>query len=175
MDKENRRKLFINSRVRNFFLFYVFFSIIIVAVFLGWEVIVEATLAYLPDSFRFIGAFRGFPMIVKVILLLLWGMFSFLLSYTYLDAKFVGIFFRMDDQFKLMLKEENVTLQFRKGDPFTYLSDSFNQMRGMFQSRIKRRRETIERLAEKIQNLPENTPESKLLEITKEIDNELAK
>ena len=173
--QENRRNLFVSTKVRYFFLFYVIFSVIVVAVFLGWEVFAELLKTSLPESLGWMGMAKGFPVIVKVLLLLLWGMLSFLLSYIYLDAKFLGIFYRMDDIFKKMIEDDSLLLQFRKGDQFGNLADSFNSMRGMFSERISKRKEMLEALRSKIKDLPKDVKSAEVQALIKEIDEELSR
>lgn len=172
---ENKRNLFVTSRIRNYFIFYVLFSILTAALFLGWEVFIEIIISALPESSTAFNPLRSFPTVIKVSLLLLWGMFSFLLAYTYLDAKFLGIFSRMDELFRRMLEDDSLTLQFRKHDTFDFLAESFNRMHRMFQDRIRHRRELLNELGEKIEKLPEDPPREVLNEIVSEIDRELSK
>lgn len=169
----NKRKLFINNRLRNFFIFYTFFSLLIVILFLGWEFFI----ALFNDSLSCIPwmeNLQGFPMLIKVILLLLWGMFSFLLSYTYLECKFLGIFTRMNDLFTSMITNENLKLTFRQGDPFCFVSDSFNDMRQKFLDRISKRKKLIEHLNTQIDQLSNVPGQEKIQNILEQIDQELA-
>ena len=41
MTMKNQRNLFPNHRIRNFSFFYVFFSIVIIVLFIGWEILIE--------------------------------------------------------------------------------------------------------------------------------------
>lgn len=153
MPSTNRRNFFVNNKVRNFFIFYCVFSLFIIALFLGWEVFVELIKRYAP-VFENVSDYQGFPVVIKVILLLIWGMVSFILSYTYLDAKFLGIFYRMDSVFKSMMTNDQQSLTFRKEDDFCYMAESFNKMKKMFLDRIRRRQALLNQLHEKINKLP---------------------
>ncbi len=174
---QNKRKLFINSRVRFFFAAYVVFSILAVVLFLGWEMFMEMFLNRFPAAEASLSSFRGFPMVIKVTLLLVWGMSSFLLAYTYLDAKFMGIFERMDELFEAMLHNPELKLGFRKVDPFNIMADSFNAMKQMFLDRIAKRKTLIEQITSEIELLPPNPrdlSEQKLQDMIRKIDQELA-
>ena len=147
----------------------------IIILFLGWEVFIEIIISSIPSNPQWIYFLRGFPMVVKISLLLLWGMFSFLISYTYLDAKFLGIFTRIDRIFQQMILNENMTLQFRKGDEFDFMAESFNKMRQGFIEKIRKRKETLKKLDAQVKNLPENPSELQINGIIKEIDQELTR
>ena len=137
--------------------------------------LMEMFLNHFPGAEASLSSFRGFPMTIKVTLLLLWGMSSFLLAYTYLDTKFMGIFVRMDELFEDMLQNPVLTLSFRKGDPFGEMAQSFNQMKQMFLDRIAKRKLLIEQLTSEIEKLPDSSSEKTIQEIVQKIDQELAK
>lgn len=172
MLSDNRRNFFVNTKVRNFFIFYCFFSVFIIALFLGWEVFVELLKTYAP-VLENVSSYQGFPVVIKVILLLIWGMVSFILSYTYLDAKFLGIFFRMDKVFKSMMSDDQQSLSFRKEDDFSYMAESFNKMKKMFLDRIRRRQTLLNQLHEKIEKLPSDTSKESVDQMIQEINAEL--
>lgn len=172
MPQDNRRNFFVNNKVRNFFIFYCVFSVFIIALFLGWEVFVELLKNYAP-IFENVSSYQGFPVVIKVILLLIWGMVSFILSYTYLDAKFLGIFFRMDKVFKNMMSDDQQSLTFRKEDDFSYMADSFNKMKKMFLDRIRRRQTLINQLQEKIEKMPSDASRESVNLLIEEINSEL--
>ncbi|MBN2144777.1 MAG: hypothetical protein JW774_09165 [Candidatus Aureabacteria bacterium] len=171
----NKRKLFVNNRVRLYFAGYIFFSFLIVILFLGWEFFIELLIYGFPQIQSYLSEVRGFPVVVKVILLLLWGTSSFLVAYTYLDAKFLGIFSRMNDCFEKMIHDDSIDLQFRKDDPFIYLGESFNSMKQMFIERIQKRKNFFHSLEKEIQSFSDNLPEDKIQMIVKKIDEELAR
>jgi hypothetical protein len=173
---ENKRKLFVNNRVRIYFAGYILFSFLIVILFLGWEFFIELLIYYFPQVQSQLSNVRGFPVVVKITLLLLWGCSSFLVAYTYLDAKFMGIFTRMNESFQNMIQDESLVLQFRKEDPFCYLGESFNSMRQMFFDRLIKRKKLFHSLEKEIESFATGTlPEEKIQEIVKQIDEELAR
>jgi hypothetical protein len=171
----NKRKLFVNNRVRIYFTGYIFFSFLIVILFLGWEFFIELLIYGFPQIQSQLADLRGFPVVVKITLLLLWGCSSFLVAYTYLDAKFLGIFTRMDESFQKMIEDDSIALQFRKEDPFCYMGESFNSMKQMFLARIQKRRTLLHSLEKEIQTVTDKIPEEKIQEIVKTIDEELAR
>ncbi len=170
----NKRQLLLNRHFRICFFFYTLFSVLIVFLFLGWEVMVEYWIAAQGSSTETIQSLRGFPMAVKLTLLLLWGVFSFLLAYTFLDAKFIGVFNRMDHLFKEMLNDNSINLQFRNKDPYAAMAESFNNMKAMFLERINKRKNLIASLTRDIEALPENPPKEKIDQILTQIDEELS-
>ena len=119
------------------------------------------------------GYYKGFPVVIKVILLLIWGMLSFILSNKYLDAKFIGIFYRLDSLFKSMISDDSLTLAFRKEDDFFYMAESFNKMRKMFMDRITRRSILLKDLQEKIEKMPFEASQNSVEQMIQEIDSEL--
>ncbi|EKD26210.1 MAG: hypothetical protein ACD_79C01306G0004 [uncultured bacterium] len=171
---ENNRNLFISSKLRNFFIFYVLFSILVSVLFLGWEIFIEIIASSMQADADSLNYLRGFPTVIKVSLLLLWGMFSFLISYIYLDAKFMGIFSRMDELFNNMINDDSLTLSFRKNDNFDFLAESFSKMQSMFLNKILHRKKIITELRAQISNLPNNVSEQVLKDTIKIIDNELS-
>lgn len=172
MQSKNRRNFFVTSKVRNFFIFYCVFSLFIIAIFLGWEIFVEILKKYAPIPEK-LSCYQGFPVVIKVILLLIWGMLSFILSYTYLDAKFIGIFYRMDNIFKSMMSDDQMSLSFRKEDDFFYMSESFNKMKKMFLDRIIRRQTLLKQLHEKIEKIPPEASKDSVEQMIEEINTEL--
>ena len=170
----NQRQVLLNRRFRICFLFYALFSVLVIFLFLGWEVLVEYWINNLESPTETIQSLRGFPMAVKLTLLLLWGVFSFLLAYTFLDARFIGVFNRMDRLFREMLHNNDIHLHFRARDPFAHMGESFNTMKTMFLTRIQRRKDLIASLTREIEALPANPTRETVDQIIEKIDKELS-
>jgi len=169
----NKRNFFRSAKVRNMSFIYILFSILIVALLLGWESFTKILTPYLSDNSNVLSASRGLFPVIKVVLLLIWGMLSFLLSYTYLDVKFLGVFRRMDTLFNKMEGDSSLELKFRNNDGFSFLADSFKSMKNMLISRIAKRKKVIEDINQQIESLPSNPPEEQLQKIITLIDDEL--
>jgi len=170
----NKRKLFLNRKFYFNIILFSLFSVLIVFLFLGWEFIMEFWIASQGKEGASLQSLRGFPMAIKLSLLLLWGTLSFLLSYTFLDAKFLGVFNRIDQSFKSMMQNESEQLHFRDGDPFTFMGESFNDMKDMFLSRISKRKDLIQNLKHEVENLPVNSTRDQVDTIIEKIDKELS-
>jgi hypothetical protein len=128
---QNKRKIG-STRIHLFFLAYFIFSILALMVFFDLEMFLN----YFVDGEKQFHFSHRFLALIKVLLLFLWGIFSFLLAYTYLEAKFIGIFERLNILFQNMLKNPSLTLEFRQEDPFMEMADAFNRMRQTFLERI---------------------------------------
>jgi len=166
-----QRKFFINNQLLALFLTYLAFSIFVAFLFLGWEVF-SADFHYIvngsdaPDDY-------DMPMLIKLGSFIIWGLASFTFAYAYLDTKFKGIFLRMDGMFKAMIKDDKVSLKFRKGDPFTPIEESFEHMKSTLLGRIETRKKLIKEINEAIENVPTNLPPEKVKELQAKIDREL--
>jgi len=169
---QNKRKLG-NNRIRLFFIAYLIFSVLPLVLFLDWELFLKIFLNRFPGIEN---TFRSFHGVSMIILLFLWGIFSFLLAYTYLDAKFMGIFERLNTFFKNMLKDSSLKLEFRQGDPFSEMANAFNNMKQVFLERIVKRTALIKQITSTIESLPSNSPElsqQKWQDLIQKIDQEL--
>lgn len=172
--EKTRRKIFYNSRVKYLFTLYILFSLLIIFLFIGWEFFVDLfsnQTHYFNELAKFV---NGFPMFARSILLLLWGVFSFLISYIYLESKFYGVFQRLDRLFKDMYNNNELDLKFRKNDSFQFIADSFNSMKKNFIKKINQRKQLINKI-ETIMNDQDNQFNSnQAKELIKEIDHELS-
>jgi len=169
----NQRKFFLSSKVFNIFLIYILFSILTVTLLLGWESFTKILAPYLGNNSNILSASRGLFPVIKVALLLVWGMLSFLLSYTYLDVKFLGVFRRIDSLFNKMEGDSSLELKFRNNDSFAFLADSFTSMKNMLASRIVKREKIISQISQQVESLASNPPDEDIQKIINLIDEEL--
>lgn len=170
--ENNRRKIFTSNKIFITFVIYGFFSLLSLVLFLGWEEFLVLLASRFSEAVWF-EYLQGFPMVIKSSLLLLWGMFSFLLSYIYLDTKFLGIFRRMDNLFQDMHENDDLILKFRAHDSFAFLADSFNEMKNMFTNKISSRKKLLQEIEDIINNSPDDISEEQALELINKIDKEL--
>lgn len=172
---KSKRHLFINSKIAVYVLGYTITSFVLVFVFITWESFVHLLIHNIPATEGILSPKSGIGPVIKIGLLIIWGVISFIISYIYLDAKFMGIFNRMDQLFKDMRQNENLTLSFRKGDAFGFVADSFNSMRKTFQDKIEARKAFLSKLTHDVEKLDPNPSSEEIDTLIQSIDNELSK
>ena len=127
MMNKNRRKVFINNRIKAIFTLFFVLSFLVAFVFLGWDIFIQYLDVNHYEMYETLYS-AHIGLILKTILLIFWIGFTLFSAYYYMEGKYNGIFARMDRLFNDISKGEEKKLFFRDGDSFAYLAESFNRM-----------------------------------------------
>ena len=149
-----------NTRLKPMFRVFFWLSLGVVVIFNFWTYFVSLALSSPDKSLLKWVSLVNYSFTSKAIVLIMWGFFSIFMSFSYVTAKYIGVFNRLNYLFDSIHRGNwDATMFFRDGDAFSFLAPSFNRLKDQYLRKIYDSEDTLIQLKDKLSNCQEISPE----------------